>query len=108
MGSISTQSHTPSPCCPDPPCACPPWLLLDPHATCQSLPLPRGPSQQLALQPLDQVLRHRILGLHGHWFLPSLRCCCLADHEEPIDVSRWMDYIHWPGFEAILKTLTRP
>lgn len=43
----------------------PSWLLLDPHTTRQSLPLPRGPSQQLALQPLDQVLCPQILGLHG-------------------------------------------
>lgn len=54
----------------------PSWLLFHPLSARQPLPLPRGPSQQLALQPLDQVLRRQILGLHGcgqsHPFLSGL------------------------------------
>ncbi|CVL02751.1 uncharacterized protein FMAN_00233 [Fusarium mangiferae] len=52
-----------------------------------ALPLPRGRLQQHPLQPSKQVVRPRILDLHGHRLLRSLRHCCLPDLQAPVNYS---------------------
>lgn len=53
----------------------PPCFPRHPSPSLVALPLPRGPLQQLALQPPQQVVRSWVLGFHGHWLLRSLWHC---------------------------------
>jgi hypothetical protein len=47
----------------------PPWLPLYPRAAELTLPLPRRTSKQHSIQPIDEVLCCKILGIYACWIL---------------------------------------
>lgn len=62
------------------PCDCP--------CAIQPLPLPRGPPEQLALQPSQEDLWSSVLGLHGHRLLRPLRYCRYENVVYPLTTQR--------------------
>jgi hypothetical protein len=52
----------------------PSWLPFNPCPDGITIPLPRGPTKQHSLQPLDEVLLCAILDFHGCW----IRCVFLV------------------------------